>query len=109
MEFAVIFRALDSSNLPVPVTLSLAKATFQMLASKQDSRIKATYPWAGERGGILIIDVKSGEELQEVIGSLPFFGQVKPEIHALGNLQQTIKLIEAAEQRVAQMAPAGAR
>jgi muconolactone delta-isomerase len=109
MEFAVITRALDSSNVPQSVGLALAKATFQMLASKQDSRIKAAYPWAGERGGILIVDVKSGEELQEVIGSLPFFGQIKTEIHALGTLQGTIKAIEAAEQRVAQMAPAGAR
>ena len=109
MEFAVIVRAIDSSNVPVPAMLALAKATFQMLASKQEPRIKAAYPWAGERGAILIVDVKSGEELQEVIGGLPFFGQVHPEIHALGTLQGTIKGIEAAEQRVAQMSAAGAR
>jgi muconolactone delta-isomerase len=109
MEFAVITRALDSTNVPPAATVALAKATFQMLSSKQDSRIKAAYAWAGERGGILIVDVKSGEELQEVIGSLPFFNIVKTEIHALGTLQGTIKLLEQAEQRIAQMTPAGAR
>ena len=109
MEFAVIVRAIDSPNLPPSVTLALAKATFQMLASKQDPRIKAAYPWAGERGGILIVDVKSGEELQELVGALPFFNIVKSEIHALGTFQGAIKLIEAAEQRVAQMTPAGTR
>ena len=109
MEFAVIVRAIDSTNVPVPATLALVKATFQMLASNKEPRIKAAYPWAGERGGIFIVDVKSGEELQEVVGSLPFFNIVKPEIHAIGTVQGTIKLVEEAERRVAQMSGAGAR
>ena len=59
MEFVVITRALDSTNVPPAASIALAKQTFQMFASNQDSRIKAVYPFAGERAGVLIVDVKS--------------------------------------------------
>jgi len=109
MEFVVILRALDSTNIPPPAAIALAKQTFQMLASNQDSRIKQLYPFAGERAGVLIVDVKSGEELQDVLGNLPFAGTTKAEIHAIGSVQSSIKSLEAAERRIASMAPAGAR
>jgi muconolactone delta-isomerase len=80
-----------------------------MFAENKDSRIKAVYPFAGERAGVLIVDVKSGEELQELIGSLPFAGISKAEIHPIGSVQSAIKTMEAAEKRVAAMTPAGVR
>lgn len=109
MEFVVITRALESSNVPPAVAISLAKQTFQSFASNKDSRIKAVYPFAGERASVLIVDVKSGEELQELLGSLPFSGISKAEIHPIGSVQSALKSIEEAEKRVAAMTPAGVR
>jgi muconolactone delta-isomerase len=109
MEFVVITRALDSSNVPPAVAISLAKQTFQQFASNKDSRIKAVYPFAGERAGVLIVDVKSGEELQELLGSLPFSGISKTEIHPIGSVQSALKTMEEAEKRVAAMTPVGVR
>ena len=109
MEFVVITRALDSTNVPPAASIALAKQTFQMFASNHDSRIKAVYPFAGERAGVLIVDVKSGEELQDLVGSLPFAGITKTEIHPIGSVQSAIKTMEATEKRVAAMTPAGVR
>jgi muconolactone delta-isomerase len=109
MQFAVIVRSNESTNLPPIVALGLVKQTMQMLAANKEPRIKAQYPFAGERAGIFIVDVNSGDELQELISSLPFSGLVKAEIHAIGSNQASLKTIEEAERRVAAMTPAGAR
>jgi hypothetical protein len=109
MQFVVITRALDSTNIPPQAQLALVKQTFQMVAANKDPRITTVYPFAGERAGVFVVDVKSGDELQEVIGNLPFSGMTKTEIHAVGSVEATIKSVEAAEQRVAAMTPAGVR
>ena len=85
------------------------QADVQQFASNQDSRIKAIYPFAGERAGLLIVDVKSGDELQDLLGSLPFAGITKTEIHPTGTVQSALKTMEAAERRIASMSPVGAR
>src|SRR5260221_576336 len=46
MEFVVITRALDSTNMPPAASIALAKQTFQMFAENKDSRINALYPFA---------------------------------------------------------------
>lgn len=109
MEFVVILRALESSNVPPQVAVALAKQTFQQFASNKDPRIKAMYGFAGERAGVLIVDVKSGDELQEVISSLPFAGITTAEIHPVSSVQSSLKSIEEAERRMASMMPAGVR
>ena len=108
MQFAVIMRATDSSSLPPQVQLALPKQTFEMLSSKQDPRIKAVYPFAGERAGLFIIDTSSADELQEVIGALPLSPMSRAEVHPISTLQGVLKTLQQAEQRMAQMAPAGA-
>jgi muconolactone delta-isomerase len=109
MEFVVIGSAVDSSNVPPQAVLAMAKQSFQMLASKQDSRIKSVYPFAGERAGLLIVDVQSADELQELIGNLPLSGISKFEIHPVGTLQGVLKSLEVAEKQMAAMTPAGVR
>src|SRR5437016_14609516 len=109
MEFLVISRAVDSANVPPQATVALAKQTFQMLKANKEPRIKAVYPFAGERAGVFIVDVKSGDDLQELLGSLPFSGITKAEIHPVGSVQSSLKSIEAAEKRLAAMTPAGVR
>ncbi len=110
MQFAVIAHAIDSANVPPHVAIGLVKQTFQMVSSNQEARIKAAYPFAGERAGIFIVEAKSGEELQELVSSLPFAGIVKMEIHAIGSVQSALKTVEEAERRILAMmaaAPAG--
>jgi muconolactone delta-isomerase len=109
MQFAVLAHAIDSPNVPPQVALPLVKQTFQMLASNQEPRIKAFYPLAGQRASIFIVEAKSGDELQEVVSSLPFAGIVKIEVHAIGTVQASLKTVEEAERRVSAMAPVGAR
>jgi hypothetical protein len=109
MEFVVIARAIDSANVPPQATIALAKQTFQMLKANKEPRIKAVYGFAGERAGVIIIEAKSGDELQEVIGNLPLSGISTFEIHAVGTLDSVLKTLEQAEQRVAAMTPAGVR
>ena len=104
MQFAVLTKAIDSPTMPPQVALALVRQTFQMIAANQEPRIKAAYPFAGERAGILIVEANSGDELQEVIGSLPFAGVVKIEAHAVGSVAAVLKTVEEAERRVAAMA-----
>ena len=108
MQFAVIAHSVDGSNAPPQVAIGLVKQTFQMVNSNQDPRIKAAYPFAGERAGIFIVDVKSGDELQELLSGLPFSGIVKMEVHAISSVQAALKTIEESERRILAMAPAGA-
>ncbi len=108
MLFAVIMRATDSSSHSLQAQLALPKQTFQMLTAKPDPRLKAVYPFAGERAGVFIIDADSGEELEDMIGSLPISPLVTAEIHPVGTLQGWLKTLEQMEQQLAQVAPAGA-
>jgi hypothetical protein len=108
MQFAVIVRATDSTNLPPQVAVALPKQTFEMLSSKPDPRIKAFYPFAGERAGLFIVDTNSGDELQEVISALPLSPLVKAEVHPIGTVQGVLKTLQQMERRVSQMATAGA-
>jgi muconolactone delta-isomerase len=109
MQFAVITRAIDSPSVPPQVALPMVKQTLRMLASEQDPRIKAVYALAGQRASILIVEAKSGDELQELVASLPFAPIVKIEVHAIGSIQASLKTVEDAERRVSEMAPVGAR
>ncbi len=106
MQFAVLTRAVDSPNLPPQVAVTLAHKTFELFASDRESRIKAVYPFAGQRAGLLIVDVQSGEDLQELIASLPFAPIIKTEIHPIGSVEGALKTTEQAQRRLAEFAPA---
>jgi len=107
MQFAVILRATDTSSLPPSMQVALPKQTFEMLSSKPDPRIKAFYPFAGERAGLFIIDTNTADELQEVIGALPISPVSRAEVHPITTVPAVLKTLKQAEQQVAQMAPAG--
>ena len=108
MQFAVIMRDTESSNLPAAVQLALAKQTFEKLTSTPDPRIKAFYPFAGERAGLFIVDANSADELQEVIGAQPLSPMARAEVHPIATVPGVLKTLQQAEQRMSQMAPAGA-
>src|SRR5215472_1262493 len=104
MQFAVIMRATDSTSLPPQAQVTLPKQTFEMLSSKPDPRIKAVYPFAGERAGLFIIDTNSGDELQEVLAALPLSPLATAEVHPLSTVQGVLRTMEQLEQRMSQMA-----
>lgn len=108
MQFAVIMRATDSTNLPQQAQMTLPKQTFEMLSSKPDPRIKAFYPFAGERAGLFIVDTNSGDELQEVIAALPLSPLAKAEVHPIATVQGVLKTLRQMEQQLSQLAGAGA-
>ena len=108
MQFLVLTKA-ATTNLPPQVTLQLVRQTFEMAIEKREPRIKQSFPFAGERAGAFVIEVGSAEELSDVISDLPFSGVVDVTIHALTTLEQSLKTVKKAEQRVAQMAPAMGR
>jgi len=105
MQFLVLTKA-ATTNLPPQVTLQLVRQTFEMAIEKREPRIKQSFPFAGERAGAFVIEVGSAEELSDVISDLPFSGIVDVTIHPLTTLEQSLKTIKKAEQRVAQMTPA---
>jgi muconolactone delta-isomerase len=106
MQFAVIMRATDSTSLPPQAQVALPKQTFEMLSSGKDQRIKAVYPFAGERAGLFIIDTNTADELQDVIGSLPLSPMAKAEIHPIGTVQGVLRSLQQVEQRMSEMTPA---
>jgi hypothetical protein len=108
MQFAVIMRATDRSTLSPQMQVALPKRTFEMLTSKPDPRIKAFYPFAGERAGLFIIDAGTADDLQETVGNLPLSPVASAEVHPIGTVQGTLKTLEQAERRLAEMAPVGA-
>ena len=65
--------------------------------------------FAGERAGAFVIEAGSAEELSDVVSELPFSGIVDVSIHPLTSVEQSLKTVKKAEQRVAQMAPAMGR
>lgn len=107
MEFLVIGRAIDSANVPPQAAIALGKQTFEMLKSKADPRVKAMYPFAGEKAGALIIEAKSGDELQDVLSNMPLSGISNFEVHPLATLDGVLKTIQAQEQFISAMKPAG--
>ena len=109
MEFIVIARAADATNVPPQVAVALAKQTFQNAKAKPDLRVKAMYMFAGERAGALVVEVKSHDELQELLSSFPLSPISNFEIHALASLDSVLRSLDEAEKRVAAMTPAGVR
>lgn len=108
MQFLVLTKAM-TSNLPPQVTLQLVRQTFEMLVEKREPRIKQVFPFAGERAGAYVIEAGSAEELSDVVSDLPFSGIVEVTIHSLTTVEQALKTVKKAEQRVAQMAPVTGR
>jgi muconolactone delta-isomerase len=104
MQFAVIARAVDSTSLPPLVAVALARTTFELFASGRERRITAIYPFAGQRAGLLIVEVQSGDELQELIASLPFAPIVTTEIHPIGTVEGVLKTTEQVQRQMAELA-----
>jgi muconolactone delta-isomerase len=106
MEFLVEVKGLEAAVVPPLAEIAAVKASLQQL--KNDPRIKHMWAFADGRGGALIADVSSAEQLQELIGSLPASRLSEYTVHPLSTLDATLRLIEKLEENFAKMMPAGA-
>ena len=102
MQFVVDMKRMETPQGPPQMEIALAKQTLQQFASGQgDPRIKAVYPWAGERAATLIVEVESGDELSQVIGRLPLFPLCEIHYHPVMSLQRSLEGVEEAERQLA--------
>ena len=64
----------------------------EMLAQwEQEGRIRAGGVFPGERAGVAVMEADSAEEVGQLLGSLPFWGQMKWEVRALQSLSSTVE------------------
>ncbi len=108
MQFLVIIRGNEASILPPAQEVALVRETYEQLASGKDKRIKAVYPFVGERAGALLCEASTPDELQECLMSLPFFRLVRTECHVIGTSRSLADALGRVEQQMAAM-PSAAR
>lgn len=107
MQFVVDIRRMETPQGPPQMELALAKQMFQQFVSGQaDPRIKAAYPYAGERAGTLIVEVDSADELSEVMGKVPVLPVCEVHYHPVMSLQAALARVEEGERQLAAMAGA---
>ena len=64
----------------------------EMLAQwEQEGTIRAGGTFPGERAGAWVMEADSAEEVGQLLGSLPFWGQMKWEVRALQSLSSTVE------------------
>jgi hypothetical protein len=109
MQFLCEIRGNDNAILPPAQEIALVRETFEQLAAGRDKRIKAVYPFVGERACNLLVDASSPEELQECLMALPFFRLTRCETHVVGTPKSLVDNLQNMEQRLASLTPAGSR
>jgi hypothetical protein len=98
MQFIVIARGNEAPVAPSPQELARARATYEQLASGDDPRIKAVYPFADTRGAVLVVDMDSADELAQWISSLPASRQATFESHPIISVEKRLSILSQAEQ-----------
>lgn len=83
MQFIVTGRAIDGLPLPPEVALGAYQATFSLLASGADPRIKGVWPHADERATTFLIEADTAEQLSETLTSLPGYMLSTWDAHAV--------------------------
>jgi hypothetical protein len=109
VQFLVMIRGNEASILPPAQEVALVRETFEQLASGKDKRIKAVYPFVGERAGALLCEASTPEELQECLMALPFWRLVRAECHVVGTPKALADQLGHMEQRLASMPAAAGR
>ena len=103
MQFLVVIRGNEAPLLPPAQEVALVRETFEQLASGKDKRIKAVYPFVGERAGALLCEASTSEELQECLMSLPFWRLVRAECHVIGTPKALAEQLGRMEQQLASL------
>ncbi len=58
---------------------------------EQEGRIWAGGVFPGERAGAMVMEADSAEEVGQLLGSLPFWGQMKWDVRALQSISSTVE------------------
>ena len=101
MQFLVIARGIDAPVAPPQAEIAAVRAMFEGLAAGADPRVVAAYAFAGERGGALVVEAASGEELNDAVASLPAARFIAFEVHALMSIPHALQAIGKAQQALA--------
>ena len=109
MQFLVVIRGNEGSILPPAQEMALVRETFEQLASGKDKRIKAVYPFVGERAGAILCEAATPEELQECLMSLPFWRLVRAECHVVGTPKALADQLGRMEQQMAGLTASAGR
>ncbi len=66
--------------------------SLEMLSQwEQEGRIRAGGTFPGERAGAFVMEADSAEEVGQLLGSLPFWGQIKWDVRAMQSLSSTVE------------------
>jgi muconolactone delta-isomerase len=103
MQFLVEMCGTEASVLPPAQETALMRETFEQIASGRDKRIKACYPYVGERACALLIEATSPEELQETLMTLPSYRLVSIETHCVGTARSLADMLGKVQQRLGAM------
>jgi hypothetical protein len=101
MQFIVIARGIEAPVAPPQQELAMARATWEQLASGDDPRIKAVYPFADERASVIVVDMDSPDELAQWRFSLPAFRLFTFETHPITSPENVLNLVSQLEQAIA--------
>lgn len=101
MQFVVIERTVEGTGIPPLEQVSMVRAGLEVIA-RGNPKIKAAYPFADINGGCLIVEVDSGDELNELLSTLPFSALSKYEVHPTATIEGMSRVLANAQQMMAQ-------
>jgi uncharacterized protein YciI len=92
MKFLILQK---TRQVPVETWAKLLPAHFKYLDNLEKKRkIEVSYHLIGQQGTMLIVDVKSDEELSRIIGEDPLFFYSEKEVYPLTTLEVHKKYIK---------------
>lgn len=102
-------RSSGLPNIPPPQIVQMVESlivpSLEMLAKwEREGRIHGG-TFAGRRGGCMIIDAASHEEVTDLLTSLPFWGVQEWKITPLSSFEASSKRVREMGQRMKSMAP----
>ena len=101
MQFIVIVRGIEAPVAPPQLELAMARASYEQLASGDDPRIKAVYPFADSRAAVVVVDMDSADELAQWIFSLPGSRQATFESHPITSVENVLSILSQTGQAIA--------
>jgi hypothetical protein len=96
LKFLVIGKAIDYGGPIDPATFvmfseNVILPSLEMLKDWEEKKVTAGGLFAGQRGGVIIVDAASGEELSALLQRLPFWAQNTWEIIPLQSFQSGVE------------------
>ena len=90
-EYVEVGPLLPPEQVVTFVEQAVIPSLEMLIQWEQEGRIRAGGTFPGERAGAMVIEADSAEEVGQLLGSLPFWGQMKWEVRALQSLSSTLE------------------